>query len=563
MSERDRIRFGIARQEWETALIHALNHDTFAVEIPQHARRPDSRLVDRFHEQNTYVVGTRGRELVGMIAIRDQRPFSLDEKLPDLDHYLPPSRHPCEIRLLAVARGHRRGRVLQGLFATLARHAAAKGYDLALISGRVAHLKLYRNLGFLPFGPEVGASEARYQPMYLSRSAFGERKRRLRTLRDRSGEPTGVAEGEAPIVPAGDEPIGVVNLLPGPVTPLPAVLAALSGPPVSHRSRRFAADAAHLRRRLCALTRAANAQLLLGSGTLGNDVVAQQIGRMAGSGLILSNGEFGDRLLAHGRAAGLRFEAVRARPGRAFDPDGLRRRLDALPDAAWLWACHCETSTGVLNDLPALAAVCRERGLALCLDAVSSIGCVPVDLREVFLASATSGKGLGAPAGVAVVFHREPVAPSPDRIPPYLDLGVYAASDGVPFTHSSQLVAALAAALDGVDWPARFAALRADAAALRRALRRRGLKPLARSADATPAVITLAPPPGVRSSDVGEDLERGGVLVHYRSRYLVAANRFQVSLMGHDRPPPEWLAARIADAVARAGEEEARTGAAS
>lgn len=534
------LRFNVARAPWEMALIHALNHETFAVEIPQHERRADGRLVDRFHDQNTYVICTQGRELAGMIAIRDRRPFSLDAKLPDLDAHLPGARRPCEIRLLAVARHHRRRRVLQGLFSALARHAEEKGYDLALISGRISQLKLYRSVGFVPFGPTVGPPEARYQPMYLSPSAFDEAKRRLRVLGGTGPAPRAAPEG-AP-----------VNLRPGPIAPTGAVRAALSAPPVSHRDPAFVAEVRRLRRRLCALAGARDVQLMTGSGTVANDAVAQQIALRPGAGLVLSGGEFGDRLARHGRAAGLRFEVVRQDPGRAVDTDALRRRLGDGPEVTWLWACHCETSTGVLNDLGALAALCGERGVALCVDAVSTLGCVPVDLDGVWLASATSGKGLGAPPGIAMVFHREAPVPSPERIPPYLDLGVYAASDGVPFTVASQLVRALAAALQGRDWGARFAGIRADGAALRAALERRGLMPLARAEEAMPAVVTLALPGEAPSARVGEALEAAGILIQYRSRYLVARNEVQVSLMGPDRPPPEEIAARIAEAVAGA-----------
>src|SRR4030095_14319684 len=89
----------VATEAWEFEQIHHLNHQTFVEEIPQHTADPLGRLVDRFHNENTYVIALAGRELVGMIAIRERRPFSLEQKLPELERYLPAGRSICEIRL--------------------------------------------------------------------------------------------------------------------------------------------------------------------------------------------------------------------------------------------------------------------------------------------------------------------------------------------------------------------------------------------------------------------------------------------------------------------------------
>src|ERR1700704_3747434 len=150
------LRVKIASEPWEFEQIHALNHQTFAEEIPQHPRSPSRRLVDRFHDENVYVIGVRGDRVAGMVAIRERRPFSLDQRLPDLESFLPPGRAMCELRLLAVERGDRRGRLLPLMFAFVWKYCLGKGFDLALISGTTRQLKLYAHMGFVPFGPLVG-----------------------------------------------------------------------------------------------------------------------------------------------------------------------------------------------------------------------------------------------------------------------------------------------------------------------------------------------------------------------------------------------------------------------
>jgi len=171
--------FKQASEQWEFEQIHRLNYKTFVEEIQQHAPNPDQTLVDKFHHENTYLICLCGQQLVGMAAMRDKRPFSLDGKLDHLEAYLPPHRSLCEIRLLAVDKEYRNSRVFQGIMLLLAQYGESQGYDLAVMSGTVRQQKLYRQLGFRPFGPLVGTPEAQFQPMYLTLEAY-------RALKDRS-----------------------------------------------------------------------------------------------------------------------------------------------------------------------------------------------------------------------------------------------------------------------------------------------------------------------------------------------------------------------------------------
>jgi hypothetical protein len=179
MAERGGLHFKVAGTPEEIEQIHGLNYRTFVEEIPQHQPNRERRLVDRFHEQNTYLVALRGKRLVGMMAVRGERPFSLDAKLPALDTYLPPKRSVCEVRLLAVVPGERRGRVFWGLARLMWEYCRGRGWDLAVSSCTVRQMKLYRHLGFEPFGPLVGSEAAPFQPMYLTTEAFEEQTRAL------------------------------------------------------------------------------------------------------------------------------------------------------------------------------------------------------------------------------------------------------------------------------------------------------------------------------------------------------------------------------------------------
>ncbi len=514
MSSRAPLVFKSATEDWEFEGIHRLNYKTFVEEIPQHHASPEQRLVDKFHSENTYLISLCGRKVAGMLAVRGARPFSLDQKLENLDSFLPTGRKICEIRLLAVERKFRGAQVLQGILALLWQHGIEKGYDLAIISGTTRQFKLYQHLGFVPFGPRVGTGDAQFQPMYVTLETFEAAAREfLRASPSRAFQPS------------------AVNFLPGPVAVRREVRRAFEQAPESHRAGPFVKDFHETRQILCDLVRAKHVQLFLGSGTLANDVVAAQLSQETGPGVILSSGEFGERLLDHGRRFGLKFQAGEFAWGQPFDLRAVRRMLESSPAPRWLWCTHCETSSGVLNDLARLKDLCSEFQVKLCLDCISSIGTTPVDLTGVYLASCSSGKGLRSYPGIAMVFYHHQVQPS-TRLPRYLDLGYCAAQQGIPFTFSSNLLHALHAAVKHVHWDDRFAQISELSAWLRQQLAGLGFQLIASNTATLPAVVTIALPEKLNSVMLGDLIQESGYLLSYNSDYLRRKNWMQICLMG-------------------------------
>lgn len=506
--------YKIASTAAEFEAIHGLNYRTFVEEIPQHPPNPQRRLVDRFHAENTYAIALDGEELVGMIAGRARRPFSLDAKLADLDTHLPEHRRAMEVRLLAVAPQWRRPSVFARLAGVLGREFRDQGCDLALISGTTRQLRLYAHLGFQPFGPRVGSGDAVYQPMWLRLPDYAERVAHLE-------------------LSAGEE---AASFLPGPVPLAPAVRAAWSGEPVSHRSVEHLRRVERVTRRLRQMTGCAGALLLPGGGTLANDAVAGQIRQRGGAGLVITNGEFGERLADHARRWQLPHRTLSLPWGEAVSPQRLAEAL-AEQRPSWVWATVCETSTGMRNDPAMLREACAQVGAALCLDAVSALGLQALDLGGVWLASSVSGKALGSYAGLALVLHDGPLAPG-GALPAALDLAAIARAGGVASTQSSNAVAALEAALD-LDWPAHWQATREADGQLRQAFQALGLPALVAPPQAQPGVITLALPPAIDAQRLGQRLARIGCRIAWQSAYLRQRNWVQVCLMG------SWRAAAV------------------
>jgi aspartate aminotransferase-like enzyme/GNAT superfamily N-acetyltransferase len=532
--------FKIADQPWEVEAVLALNYKTFVEEIPQHNPNHDRKLADRFHEENTYIicVNEREQELAGMIAYRDKRPFSLDQKLENLDSYLPPGRSLCEIRLLAVEEKYRYSRITQGLIAHLIQYARDCGRDLFVISGTVRQIKLYKYLGFIPFGPLVGSEDAQYQPMYGSIDAYQNLKDRSRSFAKESPEL------------ANDDTM-LFNFLPGPVDFSKQVQEVYSDKPCSHRGDAFGKDFQKARDLLCGLVNADQVEIMMGPGTLANDAIAAQLALLCKPGLILVSGEFGRRLVKNANGAKLIFQPLEIPEGQAFSRSDIEGALNKYPGIEWIWGTHCETSTGVLNDLDMYKDLCADRGIKLCMDCISSIGTVPVDLSGVYFASGTSGKGLASIAGLAMVFHNHDLTPAPDFLPCVLDLGIYQTSNGIPYTIQSNLVYALLAALKTHDWGKRFEDVRGWSTAIRRKLAAIDAPILAPDSCAMPAVVTIALPEIHSSESIGDTLKDHGVLISYRSNYLLERNWIQACMMGAENKPAEKFVRLLKKELAR------------
>lgn len=423
-----------------------------------------------------------------MVAATDEPPFSVAGRLADSRVLTAAGVRPAEIRLLAVEPDCRHSPVLMGLAWAVYLYARGAGRTHLFISAVTGRLDLYHRMGFEPLGPAVACGGAAFVPMRASLDRVEQvMGRTVRRLSARTGQ--------------GAEP---VCLLPGPVAIAPRVRAAFAEPPAYHRDDAFLDLFEGVRRRLTRLTNSVGVVLMAGGGTTANEAVAATLaaGPGAADGLVLVNGEFGERLRRQAARWGLRPRVLEWQWGRPWDLDEVAAALRLLPPGGWVWGVHHETSTGVLNDLPELVRLAAACGVRVCADAVSSVGAVPVDLSGVYLAAAAAGKALGAYAGLAMVFAdpRRLAGVTAERLPESLDLPAALAATGPRFTISSPCVRALDAALDEYATPARFAALAAAGTDIRRRLGAMGARVLAEDAHACPVLTTFAVPAGDTSS---------------------------------------------------------------
>lgn len=178
MSTTANYKFKIASEPWEFEQIHKLSYEAFVEEVPLHAPNPDKALIDKFHAENTYLICVNCEKILAMLSVRGNRPFSLDKKLANLDSYLPLGRSLCEVRLLTARKAYRHSPVVKKLIDETIKYCISQGYDLALISSVLEKQRLYKRLGFVPFGPVVGTGPASLQPMYLTTEAYADTQKK-------------------------------------------------------------------------------------------------------------------------------------------------------------------------------------------------------------------------------------------------------------------------------------------------------------------------------------------------------------------------------------------------
>jgi len=180
--------------------------------------------------------------------------------------------------------------------------------------------------------------------------------------------------------------------------------------------------------------------------------------------------------------------------------------LRADPAITHVAQVHCETGAGVLNDLAGIAQTSARHGKGLIVDAMSSFGALPIDVREIPFDAlvAASGKCLEGVPGMGFVLARKSVLESCAGNSHSLAMDLhdqYAYLQKTTqwrFTPPTHVVAALRAAVDQFleegGQPARGARYAANCATLIAGMRSIGLQPFLRAEVQAPIIVTFHAP---------------------------------------------------------------------
>ena len=191
---------------------------------------------------------------------------------------------------------------------------------------------------------------------------------------------------------------------PGPTPVPPDVLAATAAPVLHHRGPDFKAVFAETLDRLKLVCRTDNEVILFtASGTGAFESAVANLLSPGDRVLAVSQGEFGERWQKLASAYGADVIPLAYDWGESPRPEDLAAALAETP-AEVVLLVHSETSTGVVADVQALAAVAKEAGSLVVVDAVSSLGAVPLETDAWGIDVVVSGsqKALMTPPGLAL-----------------------------------------------------------------------------------------------------------------------------------------------------------------
>ena len=336
---------------------------------------------------------------------------------------------------------------------------------------------------------------------------------------------------------------------PGPSMVHPRVLHALSQPLVGHLDPLFL-DLMNDIQALLRATFQTNNEFtiaLSGTGSAGMEAVIANLIEPGDRALVGVNGVFGTRLATMIERQGGVPVRIDASWGDIIPAEAVREQLARSAPVKAVVLVHAETSTGARQPLEDVGALCRAHGALLIVDAVTSLGGIPVEVDAWGIDACYSGtqKCLSCPPGLA------PLTMSPramgairQRQTPchswYLDLALIAdywndRSRAYHHTAPISMLYALREALRLVQAEgreARFARHRLNSEALLAGLETLGLRPLPATEHRLPMLNCVTLPDRINDAAVRtrllEDygIEIGGGLGPLRGRV------WRIGLMG-------------------------------
>jgi 2-aminoethylphosphonate-pyruvate transaminase len=151
------------------------------------------------------------------------------------------------------------------------------------------------------------------------------------------------------------------------------------------------------------------AVLLQGSGSYGIEATLTTAIGPSDKCLIIVNGAYGERMVTMAKVMGLSHEVCRFAYHTSPAADTIAQVLAADAAISHIAIVHCETTTGILNSLAEIAALAKENGKSLIVDAMSSFGGVEIPLQELeidFLVSSANKCIQGVPGFCFVLAKR-------------------------------------------------------------------------------------------------------------------------------------------------------------
>jgi len=353
-----------------------------------------------------------------------------------------------------------------------------------------------------------------------------------------------------PAKPAAAQPKAparrTILLNPGPVTVTERVRATLQKEDLCHREPEFADLVLDIKRRLVRVypeaQRDYEAILMTGSGTCAVEGMVSSFVPKGGKVLVIANGIYGERMAAMIEAQGKQLVLVRSEWPEPMDVAEVDRRLAADPAITYVLAVHNETTTGRLNDLPALAAVLKKHNRRLLLDTVSSFAGEEIRFGDWNLDAlcAVANKCIHGVPGICFVMTRRELLETgkSGATSVYLDLYRYykeQKSGFSPFTMATHVCVAFQEALAELEesggWMVRHERYRHLSGTIRAELDRAGVRRFLPEEAYCAVISSFHLPEGVTYQQLHDILKKEGFVI-YAGQAGLYHSIFRIANMG-------------------------------
>ncbi len=195
-------------------------------------------------------------------------------------------------------------------------------------------------------------------------------------------------------------------LTPGPTPVPPAALEAMARPIIHHRTSGYQKIFQEVTELLKYVFKTKNDVLTFtSSGTGAMEAAVVNLMSSRDKALVVRGGKFGERFAEICQAYGIETENIDVKWGEAVNPNLIAEALDRNGDISSVFTTLCETSTGVVNDVEAIARIVKRHKAVLVVDAISGLAGdnLETDKWGVDIVVGASQKGLMIPPGLAFV----------------------------------------------------------------------------------------------------------------------------------------------------------------
>ena len=335
-------------------------------------------------------------------------------------------------------------------------------------------------------------------------------------------------------------------MIPGP-TPVPeSVLQALAKHPIGHRSGEFSEIFMSATEKLQWLAETKNDVFIYtASGTGAMEGAVSNTISPGDKVLSLVLGNFGQRFADIAKLYGGDVEEIKVDPGQAISPEAVRERLaqDTNKEIKVITMTHSETATGTANDLKAIAAVVKEHGALLMVDAITSLGCMEIKMDEWGIDVLLSGsqKGFMIPPGLSFIYVSPKAYEYKERCkaPCYYFCWKQAKkaleAQTTPWTPNVSHIVALEVAMQMMVEEGRENIIKRHARlrdSLRVAIKALGLQLLTEDATASAAITAIYPPEGVSVPDIRSAFKKDWDIVVANGQKTLKDKIFRMGHLG-------------------------------